>query len=148
VSSGHSLPLRYLTLLGAAGVVACGDNHPTAPHALPPDPTAFSLTAKDSAAFLSAVKDIQLRIVPALTASDDATSLRTALTRVGEAVATRDRAALEDAVAMSEHALASIAGASDDDVGESADLDAVRLVLIQAKALSSAPSVIVRDATP
>ena len=148
MSTGHSLPLRYLTLLGAAGVVACGDNHPTAPHALPPDPVAFSLTAKDSAAFLSAVQDIQLRIVPTLAESDDASTLRTALTRVGDAVATRDRAALESAVAMSEHALASLAQASDADVGESADLDAVRLVLIQAKALSSAPSVIARDATP
>jgi hypothetical protein len=127
--------------------VACGDNHPTALHSATPDPIAFSLTARDSAAFLSAVEDIQLRIVPALTASDDGTSLRAALARVGEAVATRDRAALESAVAMSEHALASLAHASDGDVGESADIDAVRLVLIQARALSE-PSPIVRDATP
>jgi len=147
VSPGHSFPRRYLTLLGAAGVVACGENHPSAPLSTQPDSVSFSLTAADSAAFLSAVEDIQLRIVPTLGASDGATTLHSALARVGAAVATRDRSALESAVTMSEHALASLAQASDDDVGESADLDAVRLVLLQARALS-APSVIVRDATP
>jgi hypothetical protein len=47
---------------------------------------------------------------------------------------------------MSEQALAALAHAADGDTGESADLDAVRLVLLQANALSS-PASITRDDT-
>jgi len=147
VSPGHSYSLRCLALLGAAGVVACGENHPTAPNAVPPTPASFALTAGDSAAFLSAVEDINRRIVPTLGGAERAEALRSALERVGDAVAMRDKSALITAVAMSERALARLAHASDVDTGESADLDAVRLVLLQANALSS-PASIGRDDTP
>jgi hypothetical protein len=124
--------------------VACGESHPTAPSAAPFPPATFTLTATDSAAFLSAVEDIRLRIVPTLGETERADALRNALERVGDAVATRDRAALVSAVAMSECALAALANASDEDAGESADLGAVRLVLLQANALST-PANVARD---
>lgn len=146
MSPGHSNSLRYLALLGAAGVVACGENHPAAPHASPP-PASLALTAADSAAFQSAVEDLQLRIVPTLGESERAVALRSALDRVGDAAARRDDAALMSAVAMSEHALAALVGTTDEDSPESADLDAVRLVLLQANALAS-PTSPLRDATP
>jgi len=147
MSPGHSLPVRYLTLLGAAGVVACGENHPTAPGTTEPPASTLSLSARDSAAFQSAVEDIRLRIVPSLDDSEGANALRAALARVGDAVATRDGSALESAVAMSERALAALAHGSDIDAGESADLDAVRLVLLQANALST-PNSPMREVTP
>ena len=146
MSPGHPNSLRYLALLGAAGVVACGESHPTAPSAASSPPATFTLTPTDSAAFLSAVEDIRLRIVPMLGEAERAGALRNALGRVDDAVATRDRSALMSAVAMSEQALAALAHASDGDTGESADLDAVRLVLLQANALSS-PASITRDDT-
>ncbi|HEX5970687.1 MAG TPA: hypothetical protein VFY85_02105 [Gemmatimonadaceae bacterium] len=147
MSPGHPNSLRYLALLGAAGVVACGESHPTAPSAAPSSPATFTLSATDSAAFLSAVEDIRLRIVPTLGETERTGALRNALERVGDAVATRDRSALMSAVATSEQALAALAHASNEDTGESADLDAVRLVLLQANALTT-PASIARDDTP
>ena len=146
MSPGHPNSLRYLALLGAVGVVACGESHPTAPSAAPSPPATFTLTATDSAAFLSAVEDIRLRIVPTLGETERAAALRNALARVGDAVATRDRTTLMSALAMSERALAELAHASAEQTGESADLDAVRLVLLQANELST-PASIGRDDT-
>lgn len=147
MSPGHSNSLRYLALLGAASVVACGENHPTAPNAASSTAATIALNAADSAAFQSAVEDITLRIAPTLGDAEGATALRAALERVGDAVATRDRSALLSAVAITERALTALVNASDEDTGESADLDAVRLVLLQASVLST-PASTARDVTP
>ena len=149
MSPGHSSPLRHLVLLGAVGavgVVACGENHPTAPSATPSIPATFALTANDSAAFLSAVEDIDLRILPTLGESERAVALRGALERVGDAVARRDESALMNAVAMGERALAGLGSTSDESAAHAADLDAVRLVLLEASAFP-APRSSGRDAT-
>ena len=140
MSPGRSIPVRYLTLLGAAGVVACGDAHPTAPSA------SVTLSAKESAAFVSAVDDIRTRIEPVLGNSPSVAALHAALARMSAAVAIGDRAGVERAVQESENALSAL-DARSNDAGAAQDLDAVRLVVTQASALLDLPSG-ARRATP
>ena len=128
MSPGHSIPVRYLTLLGAAGAVACGDSHPMAPVA------PLALTARESTALLNAVDDIRTRIEPTLGTSPNVVALHTALVRMSAAVVVGDRASVERAVQESESALTALE-AQPSGAGAAQDLDAVRLVVAQAGSL-------------
>lgn len=132
----QSVSWRALALIGAAGAVACGDARPTAPDAVPRQPT-LSLTSADSIAVAGALGDLQSRITPTLGRSAETLRLDAALGRVGAAIAGRDRSALESALAEGDAAIDALAGA--DRSGAAAqDLDVVRLVLAQGRALLTA----------
>lgn len=133
MSPGRSIPVRYLTLLGAAGAVACGDSHPTSPIA------PLALTPRESTALLSAVDDIHTRIEPALGDSPSVATLHAALARMSAAVVVGDRANVERAVKESENALATL-GAQSSGGSVEQELDAVRLLVAQATSLLEAPS--------
>lgn len=138
MSPGRSIPLRYLTLLGAAGAVACGDASPTAPQGAEPPASTLALTAPDSAALASALDDIRFRIEPTLGGTPAVEALHGALARMSAAAAARRRAAFQAAVEESERALGVLASAGNanvDGATATSDLDAVRLVLLQASAL-------------
>jgi hypothetical protein len=141
-------PLHALTLLGAAGAVACNDAATTAPSDAASSPySALTLTADDSTAFVAALSDIQCRIVPTFGNAAAASALQSALTRLGAGLASRDRAIVEAAIGGGEGAIANLVaaangGAESDAHGRAAiadqDLDAVRLVLRQARATLAA----------
>lgn len=127
---------RTLALLSAAGAMACGDARPTAPDAAPPHPS-LSLTNGDSAAIASALSDLQSRITPTLGSTEEASRLDGAIGRVSAAIAAHDRDALESSLAEGDAAVDALVGEKDGAAPQ--DLDVVRFVLAQGRALLTAP---------
>jgi hypothetical protein len=139
--------VRALGVLGAAGAVACGDTPTTAPtDAAAASRATLTLSATDSTAFVGAFADLRTRIEPSLGTTPTIAVLHRALAHVGAALASRNRTAAEIAIAEAEQAVTELASTPDDasSQAEVADqeLDAVRLVLLQARAVLEPPSAI------
>jgi len=134
----QSASWRALALLGAAGAMACGDARPTAPDAASQHRT-LSLTSADGTALADALADARSRITPALGTDAAANHLDAALGHVSDAMTADDRGAFESALAEGDAAVRALAGHSGDPATPQ-DLDVVRLLFMQGRALLTAPA--------
>jgi hypothetical protein len=149
MSPNRFTAVRALGVLGAVGAVACGDASTTAPtDAVAAAHATLTLSAEDSAAFVGALADLRMRVEPTLGTTRAVETLNDALTQVGAALTTRNRSALEAAISGSEQALMELASAPEDASDRPTEprvadqeLDAVRLVLLQARAALEPPVV-------
>jgi predicted ArsR family transcriptional regulator len=94
----------------------------------------FALTREASASFASALEDVRLRILPALSDDSGGDSLNQALDAVGHALLTKETTALRNALLQAETAMVEL---SEDEAYDALapDLEAVRLILVAAREL-------------
>jgi hypothetical protein len=125
-----------LTSLGSAG---CSDALPTESRR---EQAAQVFTLSESAAksFAAALADVHDRVLPTLTAVDAPTSLTPMLDDLSASIHTRDARALRLSIDRINIALADFQPTDEAAAGVASELDAIRLVLEQARLLADGPT--------
>jgi hypothetical protein len=127
-------------IFAALIALACADAVPTESR---PDPLSlrFALNAAAAKSFDVAIDDVRDRILPALSSADAATALAPILDDLTSSINTRDAYALRSAVARGDQFLAHLRRDDATTAAIGMELDAVRLILEDARLLAVGSSV-------
>jgi hypothetical protein len=129
-----------LTSLGSAG---CSDALPTESRR-EQAAEVFVLSETAAKSFAAALADVHDRVLPALTAVDAPPSLVPMLDDLTASILTRDARTLRLTIDRINIALAGFQPTDEAAAGVASELDAIRLILEQARLLADAPSVFLR----
>ena len=117
--------------VAVCGTIAC--ETPTEPDRESIEPP-IALSEVGAIGFDEALRDVSVRVLPALHAADPSASLASATDALIAAIASRDRRALRHAIQRADAAILSLER-SDSAGSLASDLDAMRLILWQAAPL-------------
>ena len=131
-SSTRSGVVLALGVAAASGTAACGDALPTQTPA-----ASFALSDGSAQAFRDALTDVQRRILPTLSGTSRS-PLAPALEELTSAIEARDQAGLRRAIDRAESALARLEARVGAETVIDPELDAVRLILDEARPLTTA----------
>jgi hypothetical protein len=123
-------------VLLAAGALACGDRSPT--ESRPETVTVrFALSTESAQAFDLAIDDVRERVLPALTAAAAPELMAGLLDEMSSSIAARDQHALRRVLTRVERTLAGLAVDDETAAAIDVELDAIRLILEEARPLAT-----------
>jgi hypothetical protein len=127
---------RLALLLCTTLTIACSDGLPTEA-VQPSEPVRFALSETEAQAFAAAFDDVGERILPALVTADES-RLAALLAELTSTIATRDQLALQRALQRMTFTLDDVTRDDETKAAFGSDLDALRLILEQARPLADA----------